>query len=207
MMKDHNSSRDIMEIDSGNCQCFSRSCKAQRYYRVYDVWKGYAIDLIVCNEYVRLQFQKYSKNDYRTWNLHAVVAEKIISEHVTVREWDWRRRKNQFPKTTLTYTLCHRPYLYASIELEEAIELLFRKEMTFSCYYYSGLRDKVIQTIQNTCEYYLQYAKYKKSHSLCNKIIKNIKRVFDESEFYENLNQLYTELLTLNINKNETNKQ
>lgn len=139
-----------------------------RYFE-YHLPEGDYGRVIVCNEYLRLKVNEYRhRNDglyYYMHHFYTDVIENIFSELFPVK---YTRRPITKLNPSVTYSICHRPYIFRRIDLFTAIEKYYNLSAG------REIKDRMHDKITEVSNYLLKYTKYKKYHErvrvLLNKI-------------------------------------
>jgi hypothetical protein len=189
---------DKIDLEYGQCECLHYKCY-KRKFKLYDIVKSNILNISVCNELFRIMFHQKLKGDNRYYRNEAKddVVSEIIGHFIPSISLGY----DHWNKYSVSYIVCDSPKTYASIKLESAIDILLNG--SFDVNYSSRLKDFTIHTLIGLTEHLLKYKKYKKSHQVCEKSLKILKK---EGFFHDDkLNELLTELLNLNILKHATN--
>lgn len=168
----------------------------KRYFIVFDINTYSKKRIIVCNEFVKLLFNNYKRfSNYS--NKEVNFYETIIEEFIISKSLNYDK-KYLHGNGFFTYYVCKRPVILASTNIFKVSLDLSNGYIPISYEFY----DRFIESLKSYCNDKLRYKKYKTQHQKINSILKKIEQRFFEPTI---LTELFTEILTLKINKNDTN--
>lgn len=221
-----------MDVIVEKCGCInhnhgynSSACVKNRYL-VYDYKKMRNVNVLICKNYIKDCIVERLERDKIIYNKRLViegsnkwiarastvssVISNIICDQLMLTKHSFFLNTSRGPQKAspnFSINICDRPNVFVDTNIFEFIDILVNTKKTegFSFSYTEEYCiDRFILKLKEVCNYYMSYAKYKKTHKFCDKILKKIEKnrkyFFRRDEYRNELVDLFNTILELKIN-------
>lgn len=169
----------------------------KRYFEVFDPYKEKVQRIVICNEYLKLlvRTKQYEKQEHTYYGSpFDNVMENVFDQYTVTKIHAWMERGSE-SNPTVRYTVCQRPHLCSQIRLFEAIRIITTWDYPPSIMH-CNFRDRVVESVRRTAEYYHKYAKYKYQWIEIRRLIKGLDRYYNcfDEKIYKDLFLIFFEI-------------
>lgn len=182
----------------GKCECLTggdiqdSSC-LKRYYRVFDPRKGEDIQLIFCNDYLKLTIHNatFGRGDIKK-GVEELICDALEIDYKLVM---WINKK-----FLVHIKICDRPYIFWRASLKEAIDCYLENRSP-------QIFNDIKQTLTEWAVANERYKKHNKAALEINRILNKIRWAYDRDQIEILANELMLFILQTLLKSDETNKQ
>jgi len=181
----------------GKCECLNggdiQSYKClKRYYRIFDPKKGEDIQLIFCNDYLKLTIHNSVSPNC---NIREEIADLICKEMDLPYTYNTRLNTNGI---RLIMRICDRPYVCWNPSLKIAIDY-YLENRSYKIFY--AIKNSVLSWAENN----ERYKKHNKTASEIKRILNKLRWTYDKNELQLLANELILFILQTLLKSDETN--
>lgn len=188
-----------MDIYHGQCEHLdcddirSSSCQ-KRYFDLFDPYKTEVYRIIVCNDYLRLKLREKMEMSYHS-RLNQVLYE-IFNVYLTKEIQYFWHGPNKANNPLMSYCVCNRPYVTSYITLHESVRIITTWEHSYYSVYHQMFRERVIDLVKSTAEYFMKFQKYRYQEMKIKDILKKLQRYQNchDSKIYSELFLIFFEI-------------
>ena len=151
----------------------------KRFIHVFDATKQESFYIGICNEWFRLKYREFKMRTpeipYDNGLIQRAILQDIIvsksgynSEHT---KGYFGMGQSRFFQEYVTFPICDRPYLVASVRIDKALEYISKMGRahlhgSLDIGHYRMFYSRIIEVLSHNINRALEYAKYKKYHKI-----------------------------------------